>query len=199
MGQITYTQRITKAVRSRIRAGWNCFSKDREVSMGEKCRGYSKPCLLPMFCPDHTLTEKERLNAYHRRQLKKILNIRYPNKIANKSLYRICQEKPLSLQILSARWSHILRRDKEIPVSKATRAYLIPNSNKLRGRPKKTLPIVFNRDLALIQNPIRLHSSKDMAEITDLAKDRKYWRRLTSQIEKAAEMSQTKSWDAKRQ
>ena len=46
-----------------------------------------------------TLTEEERLNAYHRKQLKKILNIRYPKKITNKSLYRICQEKPLSLQI----------------------------------------------------------------------------------------------------
>ena len=73
-----------------------------------------------------TLTEEERLNAYHRKQLKKILNIRYPKKITNKSLYKICQEKPLSLQILSARWSlfgHILRRDKDIPANKATRAY----------------------------------------------------------------------------
>ena len=50
-----------------------------------------------------TLTEEERLNAYHRKQLKKIINIRYPKKITNKSLYRICQEKSLSLQILSAR------------------------------------------------------------------------------------------------
>ena len=104
-----------------------------------------------------TLREEERLNAYHRKQLKKILNIRYPKKITNKSLHRICQEKTLSLQILSARWSlfgHILRRDKDIPANKATRAYFIPNGNKLRGRPKTTLPIVLNRDLSLIQNPI---------------------------------------------
>ena len=104
----------------------------------------------------------ERLNAYHRNQLKKILNIRYPKKIKNKSLYRICHEKPLSIQILSACWSlfvQILRRDKDIPANKATRAYFIPNGNKLRGRPKTTLPIVFNRDLTLIQHSIRLHSS----------------------------------------
>ena len=50
-----------------------------------------------------TLTEKERLNAYHRKQLKRILNIRFAKKITNKSFYRICQEKPVSLQILSAR------------------------------------------------------------------------------------------------
>ena len=134
--------------------------------------------------------------------MKKILNNRYPKKITNKSLYRICQEKPLSLQTLSARWSlfgHILRRDKDIPANKALRAYFIPNGNKLRGRPKTNLPIVLNRDLSLIQDPIRLHSSKDLAEITELAQGRKCWRGITSRIEKAAEVSQTKNWDAKRQ
>ena len=46
---------------------------------------------------------------------------------------------------------------------------------------------------------IRLNTSKDLAEITDLAQDRKSWRRLASQIEKAAEVSQTQNWDAKGQ
>ena len=76
---------------------------------------------------------------------------------------------------------------------------MMMTGSKLRGRPKTTLPIVFNMDLALIQHPIRLHSSKDLPEITELALDRKCWRGLTSQIEKAAEVLQTKNWDAKRQ
>ena len=59
------------------------------------------------------------------------------------------------------------------------------------------MPIVFSRDLALIQDPIRLHSSKDLVENKELAQDKKCWRGLTSQIEKAAEVSQTKKWDAK--
>ena len=104
----------------------------------------------------------------------------------------------MSAQILSARWclfDHILQRDKG---NKTTRAYFIPNSNKLR-RPKTTLPIMFNRDLVPIQQPIRLQSSKDLAEITELAQDRKCWKGLTSQIEKAAEVPQTKNWDAKQQ
>ena len=73
-----------------------------------------------------TETEEEKLNAFHRKQLKRILNIRYPTKITNKSLYSKCQEKPISLQILEFRWNlfgHILRRDKDIPANKATRAY----------------------------------------------------------------------------
>ena len=40
---------------------------------------------------------------------------------------------------------------------------IISNGNKLRGRPKTTLPIVLNRDLSLIQDTIRLHSSKELA------------------------------------
>ena len=57
------------------------------------------------------------------------------------------------------------------------------------------MPIVFNRDLALFQEPIRLHSRKDLAKITDLAQGKKRWRGLASQIEKAAEESQTENWE----
>ena len=45
-----------------------------------------------------------------------------------------------------------------------------------QGRPKTALSIVFYRDLALIQQTIRPHSSKHLAEITELAQDRKCWR-----------------------
>ena len=43
---------------------------------------------------------------------------------------------------------------------------------------------MINRDLALIQDPSRLHSNKDLAEITELEQERKCWKGLTSQIEK---------------
>ena len=89
-----------------------------------------------------TLTEEERRNANHRKQLKTILNIRYPKKITNKSFYRICQGKPLLLQILSAHWSlfgHILRGNKDIPANKTTRAYFIPKGIKTARKTKDNL------------------------------------------------------------
>ena len=138
-----------------------------------------------------TLTEEEKINAFHRKQLKKVLNIKFPVKITNNSLYKKCQEKPLSLQILKARWNlfgHILRRDSDIPANRATRAYFIQYGHKLRGRPTTTLPIVLNRDLGLIDH-FRLHSTDDLVKITELAKDRKQWRELSARIEKAAEAS----------
>ena len=81
---------------------------------------------------------------------------------------------------------HILRRDKDIPANKASRAFFILNGNKLRGQPDTAVTKRFSRDLALNQHPIRLHSSKDQAESTDLAQDREPWNELVSQIEKAA-------------
>ena len=70
----------------------------------------------------------------------------------------------------------IFYKETDISANEATREYFNAKGNKLRGLPKTTLPIVFNRDIALIQHPIRLHSSKDLAEITELAQDRKCWR-----------------------
>ena len=130
-----------------------------------------------------TLTEEERLVACHRKQLKKILNIRYPKKIKKNIALRNQPRKanvntnPIgSLKFL---WSCSTKKQNHSR-NKATRAYFIPNCNKLRERPKTTLPIVFNRDRKLIQHPIRSLSSKDLAEIIDLAHGWKRWRGLAA-------------------
>ena len=38
-------------------------------------------------------TEQNKLDAFHRKQLRKVLNIYYPTKISNKTLYKKCNEK----------------------------------------------------------------------------------------------------------
>ena len=121
--------------------------------------------------------------------MKKILNIRYPKKITNNLLSRISQKKSHCFYIFYRRAGVslviiILRRNKDIAANKAARSYFIPNGNKMQGQSKTNLPFVFNRDLTLIQNLITLHSSKDLAEITELAQVKKYWRGLTSQSRK---------------
>ncbi|GFS05213.1 endonuclease-reverse transcriptase [Elysia marginata] len=67
-----------------------------------------------------TQSQEERLNAFHRKKLKKVLNIKYPVKITNSSLYNKCNERPLSIFIHESRWrlfGHILRRDSQIPAN----------------------------------------------------------------------------------
>ena len=75
-----------------------------------------------------TKTEAEKLNAFHRIQLRKILNIKYPVKITNSSLYEKCNECPLSITLLESQWrlfGHILRRNSEIPANKSMNSYYI--------------------------------------------------------------------------
>ena len=41
-----------------------------------------------------TLTEEEKINSFHPKQLKKVLNIKFPVKITNKSLYKNARKSP---------------------------------------------------------------------------------------------------------
>ncbi|GFR95291.1 endonuclease-reverse transcriptase [Elysia marginata] len=103
----------------------NLWLKDNKIKTATKIHLYKSlvKSILLYNCSTWALThtEEEKLNAFHRKQLKKILNIKFPVKITNKSLYKNCQEKPLSLQILESRWKlfgHILRRHRDIPANK---------------------------------------------------------------------------------
>ncbi|GFS08575.1 endonuclease-reverse transcriptase [Elysia marginata] len=51
-----------------------------------------------------TQTEANKLDTFHRKQLRNILDIHYPTLISNKFLYKICNETPLSVQIVESRW-----------------------------------------------------------------------------------------------
>ena len=63
-------------------------------------------------------TEEEKLNAFHRKQLRVVLNIKHPHRISNKCVYEKCSSKTLESEI-KRRWEllgHILRMDKNVPV-----------------------------------------------------------------------------------
>ena len=61
--------------------------------------------VLAYDCSTWALTqaEEKKLDAFHRKQLKRVVGIRYPVKITNKALYKQCSERPLSLYVLENR------------------------------------------------------------------------------------------------
>ena len=150
---------------------------------------------LPYNCGTWALTktEEEKLNAFHRQQLRKILNIKYPVKITNSSLYKKCNECPLSITLLENRWrlfGHILRRNSEIPANKSMNSYFISHGSKFRGRPLTTLPVVLNKDLTRVSDDkLQLTSLKDLEHLRSVAQNRQTWRKLTTRIREAAEAS----------
>ncbi|GFR72900.1 hypothetical protein ElyMa_003853400 [Elysia marginata] len=147
--------------------------------------------------PALAVQTEERLNAFHRKQLKKVLNIKYPVKITNSSLYNKCNERPLSIFILESRWrlfGHILRRDSQIPANQATSGYFVTEGSKFKGRPLTTLPVVLNRDLSrIINSNLQLKSSHDLEHLRSIAQQRDEWTKLTltARIREAAEASQS--------
>lgn len=143
-----------------------------------------------------TKTDEDKLDAFHRKQLRKMLGIHYPVKITNDSLYKKCNESPVSIQILEARWKlfgHILRRNPAIPANKAMHFYFTATSSeKYRGRPITTLPVTLNNDLKKInENKIKLTSLQDLEELKSIAHNRDNWRSLTRQIKDKAEAARS--------
>ena len=111
-----------------------------------------------------TKTQVEKLNAFHRQQLRRLLNIKYPTIITNKTLYSETNERPISLDILEHRWrlfGHILRRDPEIPANKSMEAYFVRCGNPFKGRPLTTLPTVLHQDLQTLNKPLALKNPED--------------------------------------
>ena len=147
-----------------------------------------------------TKTQVEKLNAFHRQQLRRLLNIKYPTIITNKTLYSETNERPISLDILEHRWrlfGHILRRDPEIPANQSMEAYFVRCGNPFKGRPLTTLPTVLHQDLQTLNKPLALKNPEDLNKIRELAQDREMWRELQQKIVKTAEASQSIDRDAK--
>ena len=149
-----------------------------------------------------TKHQEESLDAHHRKQLRRLLGIRYPTKIRNTKLYEICNECPLSITILQSRWrlfGHILRRNRDIPAFKAMQFYFTkinPSDKNFRGRERTTLPTTLANDLDLLhkhsimfsdhtyncRTTPKLRDINDLENLRNLAQDRDSWYQLTSSI-----------------
>ena len=142
-------------------------------------------------------TELNKLDAFHQKQLRKVLNIFYPTNISNKTLYKKCNEKPLSTHILESRWrlfGHILHRNE---ANKAMQLYFHCTEKRFRGRPTTTLPVIINKDLSQIQDNLSFKLTDDLKYLRSLAQDRDQWKSLTKQIVEIAEASRSDDQDAK--
>lgn len=148
-----------------------------------------------------TKTEENKLDAFHRKQLRRVLGIHYPTKISNESLYKRCKETPLSIQILEARWKlfgHILRRDPEIPANKAIEFYYTQNTKRTKGRPMTTLPVTLNNDLKKLQNNMRLTTITELDKLKSIARDRKEWFAFSREVRRTAEADKSDDQDSER-
>ena len=162
-----------------------------------------KPVLL-YNCSTWGLTkvDEQKLDTFHRKQLKRVLKIKHPHRISTKNLYKRCKAKPISLEILKQRWQkfgHILRLHKETPAYKSMLYYFdFTAKRRFKGHPKTTLVTTLDQDINRAKsnlkkcNFIRQHSSnflsiQDIEMFRTVAENREEWKKLTNIIYFAAE------------
>ena len=144
--------------------------------------------VLTYNCGTWALTgkEEEKLDTYHRKQLRKILNIKYPTVISNKALYKKTSEIPLSLTILETRWrvfGHILRQPLNTPGNKAMLAYFETFEKKRKGRPKTSIVSTLRKDLKKAFNAeLKLNNKNNLEQLRNVANNRNECKGLTAMI-----------------
>ena len=143
-----------------------------------------------------TKTSEKKLDSFHRRQLRKILNIKWPRTINCKKLYLITNTKPLSIEIAERRWKmlgHVLRMDKDSPARKAMKFYFEKRSNrKFIGRKRATIVSTINRDIYKTKTKYRnfeiseLKTEYNLHNIGAKARNRKKWSSIVKMVVDAA-------------
>lgn len=117
-----------------------------------------------------TVKEMERMNITHRKHLRHICRIYYPNTISNKKLYKITQSEPITIQIMKARWKYIykiLRQNRQSPAIEIMKIYY-ESKRTCTGASQATLPKLLDDDMKLIGK--RLQNLADLEYLQQLAK-----------------------------
>jgi hypothetical protein len=80
----------------------------------------------------------KKIEVFHRKQLRRVLGVRWPFKISNKALYEKCGAKPPGFAMRRFRWSlfgHVLRLSLDTPAQMSMDYYCnTKEDTKSRGR-----------------------------------------------------------------
>ena len=126
-----------------------------------------------------TAAQAESLNAFHRKQLRRLIGIVYPARISNTELYERCNTEPLSDIVDRRRWQltgHILRMDRDAPPWIALTGYFAGDAKAGRGRPRTSIATRITSDLQ--RRNIDLKRSNQLENVRAIALDKPTWRNL---------------------
>jgi hypothetical protein len=155
----------------------------------------------------YTGVQVEALNRLHRRQLRRLLNVYYPEHISNAEVYERTKAYPISIDIAKMRWSffgHVLRQPRETPANKVMRNYF--KRRELDGdeeseRTKRslcltTVPRLLQLDLnriseddkkAFFGGALELANGSDLAKLSTKAQYRHNWKKAVEKVRAAEE------------
>ena len=163
---------------------WTVWFRRAHISLQLRLRLYASfviPVLTyTMGTWGLTQADLDRIDTYHRRHLRQIIGVHWPNRISNVALYHRCQCRPISESIVTARWrlfGHVLRLPRDAPAQRAIDHYFADTeAAAFRGRPRTSLPTTLCSDLRRIGRTLR-----QPADIEALrALSREQWRHIWS-------------------
>ena len=158
-----------------------------------------------------------KLDAFHRKQLREVLGVRWPKHMSNAELYERCSSTPISTIANKARWSlfgHVLRLHAETPAQMAMDFYCQVagegegEGKVVRGRATTTLPVVLFNEFhsfkqaekakkrgVSVEGNVSSYRQKPhvtLKELRKLAQDRESWRARDNQgeVEESLRMRQ---------
>ena len=154
-----------------------------KISQNKKLRifnAYILPILL-YNCGTWSLTKtsEEKIDAFHRRLLRRVIDVFWPEKIPNEELYCKTSQIKLSSKIRNRRLTlleHILRLSLDSPAQTSMDAYFQAPNKTTRGRPKTTTVSVLQNDLKSLY--INFNNLEDLQKIRTTATDKKQWKKL---------------------
>ena len=125
-----------------------------------------------------TQADLVRNDTYHRRHLRQIIGVRWPNRISNVALYHRCQSRSISESIITARWrllGHVLRLPRDAPAQRAIDHYFADTeAATFRGRPRASLPSTLCSDLRRIGRTLRQPADIEALRVLS----REQWRQM---------------------
>ena len=119
------------------------------------------------------------LDKCHRRHLRSILRIHWPNTISNELLYSRCNTHPLSAMVRESRWrmlGHVLRMPPDTTAQQALQFAVIgaQQFKGRRGRHQTNLLETIHTDLRSVNR--RLANDSNIARLREEATDRAQWK-----------------------
>ena len=187
------------------------LQKSHTVSINTKVYLYNvfvRPHLLynAGSCP-YTQQRLDKLDSFHRRQLRRVLGVFYPEHISNAEVYKKANVQPISVTIGTMRWAHlghILRLNENAPAQLAMRNYFAGRALE-NGQPTErtatrsarlyqTLPRIININLRLLKNKFPnvlgdlncIMTTNDLAILKRYAQNRERWQNgVVKNMEKA--------------
>jgi len=148
-------------------------------------------------CGTWALTEAlaDRLDRFQRKLLRRVLGLKWSDKVTNEDLYARCGIPPASVQALNARWrlfGHTLRMDENTPARQAMAYYFVKDQPGRQGNRVTIASALSNEYKAVVGKSIS--SSAEYKAVVSVAQDRDAWKDVVQQVtQKYVELHQDKA------